>query len=442
MPRRIDPSALHRELDRALARSPGASAADLCAALQVSQPTLSRLLAARKGDVLVVGRARRTRYALRRRAHGVPEPVPVFEVRPPGESPRHLLDLHLVEREGLFALSAGMATFSPDLPWFLQDIRPSGFLGRLVPRRFPTLGLPADVDLWSADDVLRFVCAYGWNLPGAFVLGEPAYAAFSLAAADPPDRVPLEARAERYAELAAEVLRWGPGGSSAGGEHPKFLATRGDGVAVLVKFSPPLTDPAAVRIADLLVAEHVAHETLRAAGQASARSGLLRAAGRLFLEIERFDRPSPGHRRGVISLRAVDAEYVGGPLDRWSTTTAALVRRGLLSGDEHRRVRWLEVFGDAIANTDMHPGNLSFWLDGTALADVAPAYDMLPMLYALRQRELVSVSFRPARPSPANADVAEEAWAAAAQFWAATAAHPDVSADFAAECARNAQIFP
>lgn len=78
------------------------------------------------------------------------------------------------------------------------------------------------------------------------MLGERAYAEISRAAL--PDVVPLHARAQRYPRLAAEVLQWGPAGSSAGGEHPKFLATRGDGAAVLVKFSPPLTD----RIADLL----------------------------------------------------------------------------------------------------------------------------------------------------------------------------------------------
>lgn len=141
----------------------------------------------------------------------------------------------------------------------------------------------------------------------------------------------------------------------------------------------------------------------------------------------------------MISLRAVDGEHVGGPLDRWSSTTGALLRAGLLPAEDHRRVRWLEVFGDGIANTDMHPGNLSFWLDGTALRGVAPAYDMLPMLYAPRQQELVPVEFHPPPTSPANADVASDARAAAARFWAAVADRPEVSAAFAAECARNAE---
>ncbi|MEQ1569964.1 MAG: hypothetical protein ABMA64_30300 [Myxococcota bacterium] len=57
-----------------------------------------------------------------------------------------------------------------------------------------------------------------------------------------------------------------------------------------------------------------------------------------------------------------------GPLDRWSTTTAALVAQGRLTADDHREVRWREVFGDLVANTDMHANNLPLWLDDLALA--------------------------------------------------------------------------
>lgn len=426
MPRTLDRDAVHRALGRALRASPGASAAELAVAVGVSPTTMSRLLAERNTELLVVGRARRTRYALRRRAPGLPDAVPVFEVRPTGEAPRHLVDLHLAAPEGVFSVSATSQEYTSGLPWFLDDLRPTGFLGRAL----------GETDLWSADDVLRFACGHGWNLPGAFVLGELAYAEFTRAAAEPPDLVALDDRERRYVELAGGALGSGFG---VGGEQPKFLATRGDGVPVLVKFSPPLTDPAAVRVGDLLIAEHVAHGVLASAGQPSARSEVLFAGGRVFLEIGRFDRQGTAHRRGVASLRAVDAQFVGGPLDRWSTTTAALVRDGLLAPADHRRVRWLEAFGHAIANTDMHPGNLSFWLDGVELAGVAPAYDMLPMAYAPRQRELVPVTFRPARPSPANADVADEVVAAAARFWAAVAAHPAVSSGFAGECRRNAE---
>ncbi|MEQ1571541.1 MAG: HipA domain-containing protein, partial [Myxococcota bacterium] len=243
-----------------------------------------------------------------------------------------------------------------------------------------------------------------------------------------------------YPALASSALSAGPAGSSAGGEQPKFLATVDHGthaVPVLVKFSPPRVDDVGVRVADLLVSEHVAHEVLAAAGHPTARSTLVWAGDRVFLEVARFDRDGPEHRRGVIPLGAVDgellvlglrpAELVGSPLDRWSTTTAALVAQGQLTADDHREVRWREVFGDLVANTDMHANNLSLWLDDLALAGVAPSYDLLPMAYAVRQNELPRVTFAPRVPAPADADVARPAWEAAVTYWAALADHGEVS---------------
>lgn len=439
----LDPDLLRSELVTTLARSGPGRAADLCLQLRISQPTLSRLVRRSLDQVLVVGRARTTRYAARRTVEGVRAPIPVFEVRSVDEAPRHLLDLHPIRPDGFWIErhDGTDSTFADDLPWFLNDLRPAGFLGRLLPRRFPDLGAPDDIGRWSADDVLRYLARFGWNLPGALIVGEDAFARFTRVALEPPDRVPATTRTVRYPELATDVLAFGPAGSSAGGEQPKFLATRDDGealVPVLVKFSPPLTDAPAVRTADLLVAEHVAHRVLADDGHPAARSSLLRADNRLFLEIERFDRQGPANRRGLASLFSVDAEFVGSRLDRWSTTTAALVALGLLGEVDHREVRWLEAFGRFIANTDMHPGNLSLWLDGTRLAGVAPVYDMLPMLYAARQGELPAVAFDPAVPSPADRDVARTAWTAANTFWNEVAAHPEVSAGFRA-CARDNQ---
>lgn len=63
-------------------------AMELCGLIGASQPTLSRLLRSLTGQVLVCGKARATFYAARRAMEGVPERVPVYEVRPVGEPPR------------------------------------------------------------------------------------------------------------------------------------------------------------------------------------------------------------------------------------------------------------------------------------------------------------------------------------------------------------------
>jgi hypothetical protein len=260
-------------------------------------------------------------------------------------------------------------------------------------------------------------------------------------ALSPPDRVASTSREARFPVLAEDVLATGPAGSSAAGEHPKFLATIDDGerlVPVLVKLSPPLVDATAVRVADLLVAEHLAHEALSAAGHPTARSTLIWAKDRLFLEIERFDRQGPAHRRGLVSLEAVDAEFVGSLLD-WTTTTAALCARGLLREADHREVRWRAVFGTLIANTDMHMSNLSLWLDDLRLAGVAPCYDMLPMAYAVRSGEMVPFDFSPRLPSPSDADVARSAWETAVSYWERVAGCEDVSVGFRQIASDNAR---
>ena len=44
-----------------------------------------------------------------------------------------------------------------DLPWVFQDMAPSGFLGRLVSRAFPDLGLPTDSRIWRLAHTLATV---------------------------------------------------------------------------------------------------------------------------------------------------------------------------------------------------------------------------------------------------------------------------------------------
>lgn len=444
MPRPADHAALLDEILGILRSGPAAASA-IYRQLGISQPLFSRVVRQAGPRLLVVGRARATRYAAPRTLDGVTLPIPIYSVRPAGERPRHLADLHPIHPGGFYLAPvsdrAGPGVFFDDLPWFLSNCRPEGFLGRLLPRRYPTPGAPGDIRLWSADHVLRFATHHGWNLPGALVAGREAFADFVALAATPPDRVAREARARTYPQLAEGILAFGSAGSSAAGEQPKFLATRDDDgrlVPVLVKFSPPLRDDKAVRAADLLIAEHIVHEILQAAGHPTARSQLLCAGDRVFLEVERFDRQGSEHRRGLVALAVVDAELVGSRLDRWSTTTAALVQRGLLGEADHREVRWLEVFGGLIANSDMHHGNLSLWLDDLAIAGLAPCYDMLPMRYAVRDNEIVPTDFIPPLPSPADADVARTAHAAALAFWRAVASRDEVSTSFRSIARDNA----
>ena len=154
-----------------------AGARELVAALGVSQPVFSRLARRRSDDLLVTGRARNTAYALRREIAGVGRTMPIYEVEPSGNT-RQLAILHAVAPEGFYVeprAPADIASdFHRDLPYFLDDMRPSGYLGRLLPLQHPELELPSDVRLWSAEQSLRYLTRYGWNLSGALIVGDTA----------------------------------------------------------------------------------------------------------------------------------------------------------------------------------------------------------------------------------------------------------------------------
>jgi hypothetical protein len=435
-----DPRLLRSDLRAFLARGP-ARAADVASHLKLSQPVFSRLVDSLRDELLVLGRARATRYLARREIFDLGPTLPVYEIQEDG-SARHLAQLHAVlphafHFEGL-AEDADSGHFD-DLPYFLHDLRPAGFLGRLVPRRHPELKLPADVTLWTADQTLSFVARHGWNLPGNFIVGDEAFRRHLEHATEPPDQVDGGARARRYPELAENVMTWGNPGSSAGGEQPKFLLVRAPGdKAVMVKFSPPVRDATSRRLADLLIAEHLALECLRAAGHAAARTELVEAGERVFLESERFDRLPGGGRRGLLSMLALDAEFVGHGAS-WSDSAAALHAQGRIDAPTLAEVRWRELFGLLIGNSDMHGGNLSFFTRGTRVLGLAPSYDMAPALYAPSQGHLREPAFRPPTPGPADAPFWDSACAAALALWTRLADHPLVSAEFRALAEGNGE---
>jgi hypothetical protein len=236
------------------------------------------------------------------------------------------------------------------------------------------------------------------------------------------------------------------GGSSAGGEQPKFC-TITDGRHVLVKFSPAGTAPVDQRIRDLLVCEHLALLTLAKAGLPAARTQVFMSEGRVFLESERFDRTTtqgPAGERvsgrvGMVSLQVYDAEYVG-EMDNWAATAQRMLARDLLTAQDAHTLCLLEAYGVLIANTDRHYGNISLLRLNDHWA-LSPTYDMLPMLYAPVGGERVSRKFaeRPLQPTAATLPQWEQARALAVVFWRSVSADLRVSEEFQAIAAENAR---
>ena len=410
-----------------------ATSAELQLRLKASQPTVSRALAPllQAGTVRKVGAARSQRYVLPRHIPGVGGEVPVMRVDTQGQASPfgRLLPL---QGGGIWAEETdGVRELHDGLPWFLNDMRPQGFMGRTFAHKHPELQLGADPRHWSDDDVLKAMALFGDDLPGNLVVGEAALQRFHTL----PARASKGASPADYAELAEQAMRGTLPGSSAGGEQPKFC-TQVDGRHVIVKFSPAGTSHVDQRTRDLLVCEHLALQTLAAAGLPAARTRIHAVAGRTFLEAERFDRTAQG-RIGMVSLLVYDAQYIG-EMDNWAATAQRMGARGLLTPQDTADLCLLEAYGILIANTDRHYGNISLLLDEDDWR-LSPTYDMLPMLYAPVGGELVPRDFasRPLQPTAATLGEWDEAKGLALAFWQAAAADVRISPGFRAIAAEN-----
>ncbi|APW44536.1 type II toxin-antitoxin system HipA family toxin YjjJ [Rhodoferax saidenbachensis] len=431
MPR---PADLAQTILQALLRQGGAlSSAELQAQLGVSQPTVSRAMAPliQSGEVQKVGAARKRRYVLPRTVRDVGRSIPVMRIDAQGQPSPFARLVPLASGAVWVDEEDGLSKRFDGLPWFLDDMRPQGFMGRTFAHSHPDLQLGNDPRYWSDDDVLRALALYGDDLPGNLVVGEPAFARFHTLR----ERASRAASADDYPALADAAMQGTLGGSSAGGEQPKFCTTTA-GRAVLVKFSPAGDAPTDQRTRDLLVCEHLALKTLADAGVSAAKTQIFTGAGRVFLEAERFDRTASG-RVGMVSLMVYDAEYVGA-MDNWAATANRMQERQLLRPEDARTLRLLEAYGVLIANTDRHYGNISLLLQDDDWV-LAPAYDMLPMHYAPVGGELVPRNFaeRPLQPTAATLPVWAEALALARSFWAAVAVDVRISAGFRQIAADN-----
>ena len=353
--------------------------------LGISQPTLSRAIRALGDEVLRIGAARSIQYALRDEARGLAD-LDIYRVDPEAKI-HHLGTLVPVRPDGFVMHEAGgTAQYSAGLPWWLLDMRPQGYLGRAYAARHgPALRLPERLTDWSDTHALKALLAHGHDGVGNLLPGEQARSHF-LELAEAPVPIPVEQKAEAYVRLAQEAASGELPGSSAGGEQPKFTAyamtTRGPR-HVLVKFSERVEGPVSERWRDLLLAEHLALETLGQAGIAAARTALVCFGDQSFLEVERFDRVGGLGRRGLISLTALDAEFagIGGA---WPDCASALAAAGHIRPQAAHHAHLLWAFGHLIGNTDMHGGNLSFIPDEGPPYEIAPAYDMTPMAFAPR----------------------------------------------------------
>lgn len=417
--------------------------------LGISRATLMRAVRELGSQVVSRGRARRTAYAARRALRGSLQALPLYRIDQEGQA-HEVSMLYPVYPAGCAAdflepldwpLDEDMQDgWFEGLPYPLDDMRPQGFLGRrFACHHADLLQVSTDPKVWSEDDTLYALTLLGSDQPGNYVLGEPALRQWL--AHSQQDAPPLEDSqvVPAYLLKAEEAMTHGAAGSSAGGEFPKFTAFRevaGKPTHVIVKFSGSDGAPGTVRWSDLLVCEHLALCAVAGhLGLEAARSRIHQAGGRTFLEVERFDRHGRLGRSPVCSWSALNAALFGLAGKPWPEGGAALFKQGLIDTGCLAAVQRLWLFGQLIANTDMHDGNLSF-RPGLQLT---PVYDMLPMGYApVRGVELPVKDFAPPLPLPAERNAWLAAARAAEKFWIAASGDARISKDFRAICTQNA----
>lgn len=424
-------------------------AGELLGRLGVSRPSLMRAMTELDGQVVSRGRARRTAYAARRAIRGNLKPLPFHRVDEQGQ----------VHESGILEpiYPAGCAvTFAEDFPWPLDDemldgwfrgipyplgdMRPQGYLGRNFAHQFAAL-MQVDETLtrWSEDDVLHVLSVLGADQPGNYIIGEQALRRFLNAQQQTAHFLNDDEIATAYPTYALQALNFGIADSSAAGEFPKFTARRARDVPthVIVKFSGSDDTPQERRWADLLICEHLALTTIADTLQlVAANSRIYHFAGRTFYEVDRFDRHGEFGRSGVCSWHELNAALFGGT-GNWSDGADALLHANYISEETAQQTKLLVHFGRMIGNTDMHDGNLAFLPD----MRLAPAYDMLPMMYApQRGVELVERKLNPALPLPKERESWMHAAKAAVVFWRRVEADERISLGFRRIAEVNAEL--
>jgi hypothetical protein len=403
--------------------------------------------------VVRVGSRRGARYALRRDIPPVGSGWPLYRVGRDGE-PIELGTLYalvadefyLEATKGATAAGFAVASLSAGIPYLLQDQRPGGFLGRAIPQRFPQLHAPPRIQDWTDEHYLRYLTTYGSEAVGDLILGRPALDDYLLQLRQ---LVPRDAgqRDRYFPELADQSMHGGVPGSSAQGEHPKFpvtLAEQGEVRHALVKFSPPVETEVGRRWSDLLIAEHLALETLGTAGISSAVSRLFQFENRTYLEVDRFDRVGLTGRIGVTSLLAIDTGFYGA-LDNWIASAQRLHQERRIDTQTLDEIRLISSFADLIANTDKHFGNLAFYDSYDGRFRLTPVYDMLPMLFAPAHDQLVTRIYTPANPTSDTLKVWGRARALAEGYWRSLANEPRISTSFrtlSAACLQALESLP
>lgn len=393
------------------------SAAQLVAALGVSQPTLSRAIhdLARSVTSFRIPGHRTPQYALLRELpQGLNARQQIYRCLRQGNV-EPFAEVEFLSGGATLERMGKATRLYEGLPPYMAFAAPSGFLGRQTAHEVATVpGFPASLRDWNDDHRVAYLFTMGVNLPGNLVFGDVSLQTeLDFRDLTP---TPAEVKLGDYVRMAAQ-LKGTVYGSSAGGEQPKFLWLTEDAGHVIVKFAKRGS-----RMAELLPLEHLALRSLAEVGVPASRTRLLASDEYVFLEVQRFDRMGLTGRVGMLSAGAVDDEFFG-KRDSWSEFAARCEQEKHLSAEDARHVDTMAAFSELIGNNDRHFENISLLIreDGE-YQGIAPAYDILPMRYASIGGG-VDPDLTTIEPKVGTIGAKPEVWrrahAAAERFWGA-----------------------
>ena len=416
---------------------------ELLQGLDISQPTLSRLINSMANEIVVMGKGRSTLYGLPRKIHGENR-FPIYIIDPRGDA---RLYGHLTALQGgqyWWQENGKQGELFHQTPWFLLDLQLTGFGARSFALRIrEELCLPRKLADWNEEDMLFAASCRGEDLCGNLLIGEESLARYFDLARNLSPALDLDSRSWKYPQLAQKTLAGELPAAQMGGEQPKFTVCvdeQGSPCHMIVKFSPAVDSKEARRFADLLVCEHLALEAIRFAGHNTARSRLVIAGPQVFLGLKRFDRRGALGRLPMISLRALHAQ-IKTPCDNWIDASLRLEKAGLIKPADAGKLRWLSLFSDLIANTNQHFGNISLFPQQTGGYLLAPAYGIRPTLYEPVAGE---IPLRLFTPPPVRNEAAGElasALEAAILFWKSAAIDERISEGFRQVCYENCELL-
>ena len=356
---------------RSLFQSEGMlSTQEISQASGLHRSTVTRQIRKLGKEVLSVGSGPQLKHLLRREIPGLGSQWPAYQVEERGKA--HFLGTVHALHGGMWHLNfeGPKPAFTdsefnhgvfPGLPWFFDDMRPQGFLGRAFARRYgEPLGFPEDPEDWNNDQAFTALVRVGENLPGGFVIGDHALQAFYASCIGDGEQQESDLAVE-YPKRAESALEYGEGSSSAGGEQQKFaisVVKGGRAVAVIVKFSPPFSTGSeqAQRWRDLLRAEQLASKSLQSIAVDTVSSAYQEYAGRAFLTVDRFDRVGDNGRRLVVSLRALDAAFFGFGNRPWNELADNLLQDDWIDKRGATAMKRIHWFGQFIGNSTCTTG--------------------------------------------------------------------------------------